>query len=180
MDLQNSLSIKLWWVYGFEGPFRIKMKDLVYGVDGLTASELKDLKRNGPDRRKPKTAPQYEYRQLDSTTGLLSLRDFGITDEAKYYGFFDSVFRQLRDTSIGHLIIDARDNPGGGDDYGSEVIKYLYHRPFQAYSKSYYEKSKILEDFSYLFLYPEDRNNPEMRKAANNMGDCQAEHEYGT
>jgi C-terminal processing protease CtpA/Prc len=156
------------------------MKDLVYGVDGLTASELKDLKRNGPDRRKPKTAPQYEYRQLDSTTGLLSLRDFGITDEAKYYGFLDSVFRQLRDTSIGHLIIDARDNPGGGDDYGSEVIKYLYHRPFQAYSKSYYEKSKILEDFSYMFLYPEDRNNQEMRKAAINMGDCQAEHEYGT
>ena len=180
MEIQDSFPIQLWWIYDFKGPFKIKMKDSVYTLNGLTTIELKNLKSKSQNQEAKKEKKQYEYNQIDSTTSLLNFSHFGITDEAKYYGFLGSVFLQLRNKSIKNLIIDVRDNPGGGDDYGIEIIKYLYHLPFKAYSKFYYKKSKIMEDFSYMFLYPEDRNNSKMRKAANCMGDCQEEHDYGT
>ena len=180
MDIQDSFPTELWWIYDFKGPFKIKMKDAVYTLDGLTSIELMDLKSKSQNQEGKKEKEQYEYNQIDPTTSLLNFRDFAIKDEAKYYAFLESVFLQLRNKSIKNLIIDVRDNPGGGDDYGIEIIKYLYPLPFKAYSKFYYKKSKILEDFSFLFLYPEDRKNLKMRKAANCMGDCQEEHAYGT
>ena len=115
-----------------------------------------------------------------STYLLLTVRDFAIRDEAGYRGFLESTFRRLRSSALKNLIIDVRDNPGGGDDYGIDIVKYLADRPFKAYARFFYKKSRILEDFSYMFLYPEDRNDPVMRKAANCMGDCQEEHGYGT
>ncbi len=180
MDIQDSFPIQLWWIYDFKGPFKIKTRDSVYTLNGLTSIELKTLKSKSQNQEAKKKKQQYEYNQIDPTTSLLNFRDFAIKDEAKYYAFLESVFLQLRNKSIKNLIIDVRDNPGGGDDYGIEIIKYLYHLPFKAYSKFYYKKSKILEEFSYMFLYPEARNNPKMRKAANCMGDCQEEHDYGT
>jgi Peptidase family S41 len=180
MDIQDSFPIQLWWIYDFKGPFKIKMKDALYALDGLTSIELMDLKSKSQNQEAKKEREQYEYHQIDPTTSLLNFRDFVIKDEAKYRAFLESVFLQLRNKSMKNLIIDVRDNPGGGDDYGIEIIKYLYPLPFKAYSKFYYKKSKVLEDFSYLFLFPQDRNNPQMRKAANCMGDCQEEHAYGT
>ena len=62
---------------------------------------------------------------------------------------------------------------------GIEIVKYIYDKPFNAYSKDYNKKSKISEEFYLLFLYPEDRDNPIMRKAVNWNGPCEAEHNYG-
>ena len=180
MDIQESFPIHLWWIYDLKGPFKVKTKDSVYALNGLTANELMDLKSKNQNQEAKKGKEQYEYTQIDPTTSLLNFRDFTIKDEAQFYAFLKSAFLQLKSKSIRNLIIDVRDNPGGGDDYGIEIIKYLYPLPFKAYSKFYYKKSKIMEDFSYLFLYPEDRSNPKMRKAANCMGDCQEEHDYGT
>jgi hypothetical protein len=180
MDIQDRFPIELWWVYDFKGPFKIRMKDSVYTLDGLTSIELMGLKSRTQNQETKKERRQYDYNQIDQTTSLLDFRDFTVKDEAKYYAFLESVFLQLRSKSIKNLIIDVRDNPGGGDNYSIEIIKYLYPLPFKAYSKFYYKKSKIMEDFSYMFLYPEDRNNPKMRKAANCLGDCQEDHDYGT
>jgi C-terminal processing protease CtpA/Prc len=180
MDIQESFAVQLWWVYDFTGPFIIKTKASVYTVEGLTAVERDNWRSKSHNPEAIKKNIQYEYQQLDSTTGLLNVRDFTITDEAEYFGFIDSAFLLMRKQSIKNLIIDVRDNPGGGDDYGIEIVKYLSPLPFKAFSRFYYKKSRRMEDFSYLFLYPEDRNNPKMRKAANCLGDCQEEHEFGT
>lgn len=180
MDIQESFAVQLWWVYDFKGPFRIKTRDSVYTLGGLTAVERDNWRSKSHHPEAIQKSLQYEYRQIDSTTGLLNIRDFTITDEAKYFGFLDSAFLQMRTQSIKSLIIDARNNPGGGDDYGIEIVKYLSPLPFKAYSRFYYKKSRMMEDFSYLFLYPGDRNNPIMRKAANCLGECQEEHDYGT
>jgi hypothetical protein len=180
MDVRESFPVQLWWIYDFKGLFKIKLKESVYILDGLTAIELKNLKSRSQNQEAKKRHEPYEYHQIDPTTSLLKFRDFTIMDEAKYFGFLGSAFLQLRNSSIKNLIIDVRDNPGGGDDYGIEIIKYLYPLPFKAYSKFYYKKSKMMEDFSDMFLYPEDRSNPKMRKAANCMGDCQEAHDYGT
>jgi hypothetical protein len=180
MDIQENFSKLLWLVYDFSDTIQITTKQTTYKVNGLPSSEINKNKNEKLNQQQKKDSKLFEYCQIDSTTGKLTLREFMIRDEAKYYRFLDSVFCQVNKKLIKNLIIDVRDNPGGGDDYGIEVIKYLYNQPFKAYSKFYYKKSKILENFSYMFLYPEDRNNAEMQKAANCNGACESEHEYGT
>jgi hypothetical protein len=180
MDVQEDFSKLLWLVYNFSDAFQITTKQASYSVNGLSSGEINKKKSERINRQQKEDYKQFEYGQIDATTAKLTFRDFMIKDESSYYRFLDSVFAQVDKNSIKNLIIDVRDNPGGGDDYGIQIVKYLYDRPFKAYSNFYYKKSKLLENFSYLFLYPEDRNNPEMRKAANCNGACEAEHEYGT
>ena len=112
-------------------------------------------------------------------TSKLTFRDFGIRDTASYDRFLDSAFLQLKIHSIQDLIIDVRGHAGGGDPYGIEIVKYIYGKPFKAYSKAYNKKSKVSEEFYLLFLYPEDRDNPMMRKTVSWNGSCAAEHNYG-
>ena len=179
-NTQNRFATLFWWVYNISRPFNIELTDSIYTIKGKTKKELKAIKKKNKFTTKEKEPyVQYEYISVNSNTRMLRFRDFGIRDESKYYNFLDSVFLTLNKDDIKNLIIDVRNNPGGGDNYGIEVIKYLYNQPFHAYSKFYYKKSKRLENFQYMFLYPEDRDNPKMREAANCMGDCHELYDYG-
>lgn len=177
MDTEESFSSLLWLVYNFAGSFQIKTPKGAYAVSGMSLKEINEVKQKN-HKVQPKN--QFEFCTIDSSTGKLMISDFMIKDEAKYYHFLDSVFAQIKAKAIRNLIIDVRDNPGGGDEYGIGLARYLYDQPFKAYSKFYYKKSKLLENFSYLFLYPKDRTNPKMQQEANCNGPCEAEHEYGT
>jgi len=158
---------------------KIETKKTVYSINGLTSAELDKLRSENSNLQTHKEYKQYEYTQIDSETGKLTFRDFGIRDTASYNRFLVSAFLHLKNHSIQNLIIDVRGHAGGGDNYGIEIVKYIYDKPFKAYSKDYYKKSKTAEDFFLLFLYPEDRVNPAMRKAVNWFGSCEADHDYG-
>jgi hypothetical protein len=179
MDVQDNFPVWLWWVYNFSGPFIIQTKNGVCSVKGLTAVELEKSSALNSDQQAEKTYKQYYYTPIDRVTGKLTFRDFGIRDSAGYGRFLDSVFFQLKTNSIRNLIIDVRGHAGGGDQYGTEIVKYIYNKPFKTYSKHYNKKSKISEDFYLLYLYPENRNDPVMRKAVSWNGSCEAEHKYG-
>lgn len=177
MDVQSDFSLLLWWVYDISGPFKIETKKSTYSLEGKSSAELDKLK-NGSTSEQIEYK-QYEYTPIDGSTSKLTFRDFAIKDTARYLRFLDSVFYHLKAHSVHNLIIDVRGNEGG-NFYSLEVVKYLYDKPFKASSKMYYKKSKFAEDFFLLLLYPEDRNNPTMRKLVSNcFGSCEAEHDYG-
>jgi hypothetical protein len=176
MDTQEDFSMLLWWIYNFSDTFLIELKDKVYTLKGMTVAELDKAKSNNSNQHKE--YKQYEYKEIDSKTGLMTIRDFGIRDTNTYFHFLDSAFHQLKQRLIKNLIIDIRGNAGGNDN-SFEVVRYLYDKPFKSSSKIYYKKSKIAEDFFLLFLNPEDRNNPETRKLVNCFGKCESEHQYG-
>jgi hypothetical protein len=50
MDIQDRFPIQLWWVYDFQGPFKIKARDSVYTLDGMTSLELLDMKSGSLDQ----------------------------------------------------------------------------------------------------------------------------------
>jgi hypothetical protein len=178
MDTQEDFSTLLWWVYNFSDTFLIELKDKVYTIKGMTSAELDQVKSNNSNQQKEYR--QYTLKEINSKTGLLTFRDFGIRDTVTYNNFLDSVFLVLKDKSIQNLIIDVRGNEGGNGSQ-IEVVKYLYDKPFKANSKVYYKKSKIAEDFFMLFLYPKDSNNVDMRNYVEEsvFGTCQAEHKFG-
>jgi len=179
IDVQEDFSFLLWWVYNFSDTFTIETSKAVYSIQGLTSIELEKLSNGNEVHQTNKEYKQYEYEQIDSETSKLIFRDFGIRDSITYNHFLDSAFNQIRNNAIHNLIIDVREN-AGGNDKSIDVVKYLYDKTFKANSKVYYKKSKIAEDFFLLFLYPEDRDNPLLRKVVNDcFGSCEAEHNYG-
>jgi hypothetical protein len=177
MDVQADFPLLLWWVYDISGPFKIETKKSASSLEGKPSAELDKLKNGGTSKQTEYR--QYDYTPIDGSTSKLTFRDFAIKDTVRYFRFLDSVFYQLKAHSVQNLIIDVRGNEGG-NFYSLEVVKYLYDKPFKASSKMYYKKSKFAEDFFLLVLYPEDRDNPVMRKLVSNcFGSCEAEHDYG-
>lgn len=69
---------------------------------------------------------------------LLTVRTFSrqrILDAGQDFpAFMDSVFEQLQQRKIKHLIIDLRANGGGDDVYGALLYSYLTREPFHYFS----------------------------------------------
>jgi hypothetical protein len=179
MDVQDSFSLGLWWVFGWSGRFRVETRRMVHDVEGLTAKDLDALRREASRPGAAVSDKQYEYTPISPAVGLLVFRDFGIRDTAAYSRFLEASFRDLRSRAVPNLIIDVRGHGGGGDPFGVEIVRYLYDRPFRAYSHSYNKKSRISEAFHLQFLPPEHRDDPAARALVAMNGACAAEHEYG-
>ncbi len=178
-DVRASFPVWLWWVFGWSDRFRVETRTGVHEAQGLTAKEL-DARRQEASR--PSTATsgeQYEYAPADPKVGRLVFRDFGIRDTAAYRRFLEASFRDLGSRAVPNLVIDVRGHGGGGDEYGVEIVRYLYDKPFRAYSHSYNKKSRTSEAFYLQFLPPQARNDPASRSLVAWNGACADEHEYG-
>ncbi|MBC9797942.1 S41 family peptidase [Sinomicrobium weinanense] len=111
----------------------------------LPAVSLDERKKNLKNRYSavvtdltdPKTQPAYGFKMVKPSTGLLSLRSFGMAtgkdDPAfdTYVRFIDSVFTVLDEKNIPNLIIDIRNNPGGSDPTFEQPMMYLTDKPFK-------------------------------------------------
>lgn len=71
-----------------------------------------------------------------------------------YSTFFQNSFRKLREAGIHHLIIDVRNNRGGEEMIGAELLTYLIDKDFRIYR---YGKTRTL-DFSYTNRLPQSSN----------------------
>jgi hypothetical protein len=43
---------------------------------------------------------------------------------------YEAIFREIRENNIAHLIIDLRNNPGGGSDPAERLLEYITEKPF--------------------------------------------------
>ena len=83
-----------------------------------------------------KESQKYEYKKLDSSTGLLTINTFSMgnenSEEHKIYAFFlDSVFTKIKTENLKNLIVDVRINSGGDDPNDVLTYSYLTSRKFQ-------------------------------------------------
>ena len=95
-----------------------------------------------------KESQKYGYRQVDDSTGVLTLRSFSIgnetTEEHKTYAaFLDSIFIKLKKDNIENLIVDVRGNGGGDDPNDLLTYSYLTQRNFQENTKAWISFRKI-------------------------------------
>ena len=184
MDIQEDFSFWLWWVYNVSDTFQVTTPNQVYSMQGIHPDTLDSLENENSLQQKTYREDDipYKYTQLDSATSKVTLRHFAIRGEkanTQFQHFLDSVFFQLKVDAIPNLIIDVRGNPGGNNSQ-VEVAKYLFDKPFKTSSKVLYKKSNIAYDFFRLFLYPEDRDDPEKLKIVGEcFGPCQSEHSFG-
>lgn len=91
----------------------------------------------------------YSYRNINKTTGLLTINSFAIGDNEKskehivYAKFLDSIFSEIKKSNISNLIVDARHNGGGTDPNDLITYSYLTPRKFSENKKAWISFQKI-------------------------------------
>jgi hypothetical protein len=80
-------------------------------------------------------------------TAVLTLNTFSAGGGKHLRRFIKQSFRQLKNDSIGNLIIDLRNNGGGDIDLYALLTKYIRNTPFKV-ADSAYAVSKSLKPFS--------------------------------
>lgn len=75
---------------------------------------------------------------LDSKTTILRIRSFDGNefDNGNFKIEIQNIFQKIAQKQTKNLIIDIRNNAGGGLDYADEVLKYLLNKPYQKYQIS--------------------------------------------
>lgn len=91
---------------------------------------------------------KYNYKQLDSITGILSVHTFILGNETtnehkKYKQFLDSVFVDIKAKEIKNLIVDVRNNGGGQNPNDLITYSYLTNRNFQENKQAWVSFKKI-------------------------------------
>ena len=91
---------------------------------------------------------KYNYRQLDSLTGVLTIHTFDMGNETSqehknYLKFLESTFSELKTKKVINLIVDVRNNGGGTDPNDIVTYSYLTDRSFQENKEAYVVFKKI-------------------------------------
>jgi len=91
---------------------------------------------------------KYNYKQLNPSTGILTIHTFIIGDKQtiehkKYLHFLDSIFVNIKTQGIKNLIVDIRNNGGGNDPNDLVTYSYLTNRSFQENKQAWISFKKI-------------------------------------
>lgn len=95
-----------------------------------------------------KEEQKYNYKQMDSNTGILTVHTFDMGNESakehkKYQRFLDSTFVDIKAKRIKNLIVDIRNNGGGTDPNDLITYSYLTNRNFQENIEAWISFKKI-------------------------------------
>lgn len=91
---------------------------------------------------------KYGFKQVNDSTGVLTLRSFSIGNETtdkhkRYAAFLDSIFSKIKNDKLQNLIVDVRLNNGGDDPNDLLAYSYLTQRNFQENTEAWIRFRKI-------------------------------------
>jgi C-terminal processing protease CtpA/Prc len=107
---------------------------------GVSAEEYARLKKQAVVM----DAEPYSFSITPDGFGLIEFRS--CIEPERMLKFIDEVFARLKHESIPGLVIDARDNTGGGDDVWRPLVQHFADKPFSAYAGSRFRVSQRIKD----------------------------------
>ncbi|MFA6046033.1 MAG: S41 family peptidase [Phycisphaerales bacterium] len=140
--LATFFSRYLWFFHDWSGPFTVTVavdgssRDVV--LPGLTSQEL-DAALGAADEEAP-----LALRMPQSGIAVLEFRRCAAPEKIR--ALAEPMFRRLKDEHVGTLIVDARDNAGGGDDAWRVLLEFLTSKPYSGYRGGSFRVSQRLKD----------------------------------
>ena len=112
----------------------VKNNNTHYYIELLKAREIERKYFAKTTKNVSQYYKQLEYKSnLPNQTAYLKIGSFykGLIEQfgQKYEPFLDSSFADIKSKKIRHLIIDLRNNEGGGDGYDNMLLSYLINKP---------------------------------------------------
>lgn len=114
-------------LYGLDSSFSVAYTD----PDGR--KQKIELAGISPDSFPRPYIPDFRFYTSGDSLGIMDINR--CENKAGFAAFCDSVFRELKEQGIDHLVIDVRDNPGGSTYHGDTLFTYLTDKPFSQYGK---------------------------------------------
>jgi len=95
-----------------------------------------------------KEKQKYKYKQIDSSTGVLTIYTFAMGNETTqehktYLAFLESTFAEIKSKKLKNLIVDIRQCGGGTDPNDVVTYSYLTQREFQESKQVWISFNKI-------------------------------------
>ncbi|MBN1781651.1 hypothetical protein JW948_11030 [bacterium] len=82
------------------------------------------------DQAHQNTSELISYQNLQHGIGYLVVGDFA-SDRTFFTAEIDTAFKTIRTDSIRNLIIDIRNNPGGGSELADVLVSHIYDKPYR-------------------------------------------------
>ena len=135
------------------GQFQIEYS----GSESGGTVELEALPYAMIPKRDPSTSfPAYGFHMhKDLETGILRVSSFAIRDLEEYFSFLDATFISLKESGIGRLVLDLRENQGGHPIFAAQLFSYLTPNDF-----TYFERNPDVVEFEPLYnpMHPNPNN----------------------
>jgi hypothetical protein len=141
------------YVFGHPTVFRITIKT----NDGVFEKQVNALSKDSILNTRKKLYPErlmlnenkkaITYKNMDSLkTGILKIYTFSGKMKKEYNQNFKktikSIFEEIKNNKTENLILDLRNNQGGGSAYGTYLFSYLLDKPF-SYVRDYFAVRKV-------------------------------------
>lgn len=91
--------------------------------------------------------PDYAYKTVNDTVGVLQLNSFYDINTKNYQQFLDSTLNQLNSNNVNLLIIDLRNNGGGNTYYGTILFPYINVTKYKFTQKYQIKTSKPAKEY---------------------------------
>ena len=145
-QLERNFSQRYWLFKDRSGEFTIVIKTStgellnkkIKGV--LVADRQKNRTKNSANKQILQSmnllAPAKENISLrylnNRSVGLISIRSF---EGQNFIPTLDSIFLELKTNKVKSLILDLRDNGGGVDNYGANLVSHFVNKPFRYFDR---------------------------------------------
>lgn len=128
-DEQDELHLKIRTLDKQEKTISIKTQPLVY---------LREMEAERNPIRNVEFYKNIYLSQIDAKTAILRIRSFDGNEfeNGNFRNEIQNIFKKIAEKSSKNLVIDIRNNGGGGLDYADEILKYLLRKPYQKYQIS--------------------------------------------
>ena len=171
--IENDFPKLLFIVYGFCGPFDVKIKD---AKGKIKAYRLKGEDRNVYERISANLWDHNFYfeEMPELKAGIIRFNNFKMKDE--FDKFLKNTFTEIKAKKYRYLIIDLRNNHGGDLDIAEDLMNYITDKPYRFFSEvqakvSRYTLKYVKEDnpnkklkidsiYSYKFTTKSSPENP--------------------
>ena len=100
----------------------------------------------GQNQIKNASSYYYNFRYLPQKIGYIDFRAMYNEHSESFDDFLKRVFSELKRDSARGLIIDLRNNYGGHDSFGADLLGYITTKPFRLFSKKIWKMSSHYKD----------------------------------
>jgi len=130
----------LFLVYGFKGPFNVKIKD--------AKGKIKEYKLEGGDKNIYEKMRAYNYgdnnfhfeEMPELKAGIIRFNNFEMRD--KFDKFLKNTFTKIKTKKYRYLIIDLRNNGGGDSKIAEYLLNYITDKPYRYFGELQSKVSK--------------------------------------
>jgi len=126
--LATRFSTYYWMYFGKQKEFKIQTINHSNEINHITVNASNEVYYSDNNFES-----NFQYSVLNKDTGLLTINTFlWLEDEARVFDFLQSVFANIKENNLSHLIIDIRNNSGGDDHFWKKgILPYIADKPWR-------------------------------------------------